>query len=629
MRKIILLTVLLSALVFAFDFSADTVVSENLKQLIGSVPPHSEFPNASYYIICDSSITKLTQSGSETERYFLAKAYTYRGKKKLSNFKIKFAPDYSEVELIRARTINADGVFPVDSTEVNEIIAPGYSGATVYTKVKQMVISMPAFAESSVIEVHYKIKKHKDAPVPFGGINVLVGEEPARKVFFALSGKNIHYKAVSGAPKPVIAGNTANWTIENYKGARFESDMPPLRELFPTILYSASRNWTDEIENIAGMFLPHTVGNDEIAALAESLSADKSKREALENILYYVQEKFNKIHIEPNWVGYRPNDAAVVFKNGYGDSRDLSVLLIAMLNAAGIKAKPALIESNGAKIWDFPTVHQFSKVVVMADLDGEKIFLNPMDEYASAGYLGAANGEKSLIISPGQSNLTKIPDLTPEDNVGIYTYDLTLSSDGKLSGDITTTAIDNTASAIRFMFRHAKMSKKKQKFQKVASNVADGAKIVGNPKLDGIDTNSGKAKLEFSFEVPDFLITQDPMAIFWLPHSPLNLYPLPDISEESRKFPMYIGVPVKIVKDYNVNVPSEYNIVYVPKTTHIENKIGTIDITSQHGNSSLAISISISLKKNRISPEDYEKLRNIIRTILAKKYRIVLLEKQA
>ncbi|RKZ26851.1 hypothetical protein DRQ29_04305 [bacterium] len=628
MRKIILLTIALSALIFAFDFSADTVVSQNLKKTISSVPPHEDFPNASYYIICDSSITKLTQSGSETERYFLAKAYTYRGKKKLSNFKIIFNADYDAVELIRARTINADGVSTVDSTEVNEVIAPGYSAATIYTKMMQMVISVPAFAESSVIEIHYKTRTSKDAPIPFGGMNVLVGEEPAKKVFFALSGKKINYKSISGAPKPKIAGNTASWTIKDYKGAQFESNMLPLREIMPTVLYSASRNWVDELESIAGMFLPHTVGDDDITALAESLSTGKSKRDALESILYYIQEKFNRIHISPNRVGYRPNDAGIVLKNGYGDSRDLSVLLISMLQAIKIQAKPALVASGGAKIQDFPSVHQFSRMVVMVELDGKILYLDPMQEYASAGFLGSANGEKSLIISPGETKLNEIPAIRPDDNMAIHTYDLSLDASGNIAGEITTTVIGDAAGSIRSMFRHAKKSKKKQKFQKAASNVADGAKIEGEPKMDGIETNSGKATIEFSFTANNFLITQDPMAILWLPNSAFGLFSLPDISEEKRTFPIYLEIPIKIVKDITIKIPDEYSIVYVPPVTHIEDEVGTIDITSQHGNNSMQISISLSLKEKRISTDEYEKLRNLVRTIFAKKFKIILLEKQ-
>ncbi|RKZ29570.1 hypothetical protein DRQ33_08675, partial [bacterium] len=132
MKKIMLITIILTGMLFAFDFSEDTVVSAKLQELIDSVPAHQNFPNASYYIISDSTVVSLTPTGSETEKYFLAKAYTYRGKKRLSNFKINYNADYEEVQLIRARTINDDGVFPVDTMEVNEITPPEYSEATQY-----------------------------------------------------------------------------------------------------------------------------------------------------------------------------------------------------------------------------------------------------------------------------------------------------------------------------------------------------------------------------------------------------------------------------------------------------------------------------------------------------------------
>ena len=116
MRRVICIIAFVAVAAFAVDFSADTVVSPETQKLINSVPDHSEFPNASYYIITDSVVVHQTNSGWTKEVYFLAKAYTFRGKKELSNYKIFYNADYQDVEIIRARTINDDGVHPVDST---------------------------------------------------------------------------------------------------------------------------------------------------------------------------------------------------------------------------------------------------------------------------------------------------------------------------------------------------------------------------------------------------------------------------------------------------------------------------------------------------------------------------------
>ena len=629
MKKIILIIAVFVALAGAVDFSADTVVSPELRKLIDAVPVHSQFPNASYYIITDSTVVRQTSSGWTKEVYFLAKAYTYRGKNRLSNYKIFYNADYQDVEVLRARTINEDGVSPADSTEINDITAPGYSEATKYGKFTQKVISLPAFDEGSVVEVHYIIRTKKDFPVPFGGMEVLVGEQPARKVYFAVASDvgNVNYKSISGAPKPKLSGGVVSWTITDYPGAEMEYQMPPLREIFPTVLYSASRSWTDEAEFVAGMFFQSTIPDSAVSAVAESLSAGKDKKEAMGEILYYIQEKFNKVSLNPNEVGYRPSPADVVFKNGYGDSRDLAALLIAMLKVAGIETVPALIASSGAKIVDFPTVHQFSKVVVKAKVDGKWIFLDPMSEYATPGHIGAAQGEKAFVIAPGRESLVPVPPFGPDDNKVLFNYALSFDASGNLSGKVITTAFGDLAGSLRAMFRHAKRSKTKQKIERAVSNVSDGAKLDGDFAIEGMDRNTGEAKIEIPFRAENYLVTQGDMAILWLPHSPFQIFHIPDVSADKRKFPIFVGITQTFEKNYSIEIPTGYRIAYVPPTINLKNNVGELHLSSQYGDNTCQISIRLTYKTKRISPKDYEKLKNLVKTISSKKYRLILLEK--
>ncbi len=633
MRKVVFLMLLAAFAVFALDFSGDTLLSADLKNRIETVPPHKNHPNASFYIIVDSTITRMLQNGGyEIERYYLAKAYTYRGKKKLSNYKILYNANYEEVELLRARTINADGISSIDSTQLNEITPPSYSDATIYAKMTQMVVSLPAFSESSAVEIHYKIKTKTLPPKPFGNMNVLVTEEPAKKVFYALqfySGRKPRWLSISDAPQPTISGGQIQWEIDDWDGVQLEPQIPPLREIMPTIMFSASKNWNDEAEKIAADILTKTVADEKVKAVAESLAADKNKRAATENILFYIQEKFDPIFISPNLVGYKPNTAAKVFENGYGDSRDLSVLLIAMLKSVGIDAYPALIASGGARIYDIPTLYQFNRMVVAAQIKGKTLFLDPMREYADVGYLGAANGEKALVIIPGKAHLEQIPLPEPNSNRIDFSYNLHIGDDGSMDGTISTEASGSPAQNIRSSFRHAKKRKKKQRIETAASNVADGAKIEGKPIIENVDKNSGAARLQFDMSAKNFLTMQDKMAIIWLPHTPFSSFDLPNISKEKRKFPLFIDEPEMLSKNFTIYFPDKYKTDYVPPIQSFDNEVGSLMIGSQSGEYSLAVNITLKLKKKRITPDDYENLRQLIRALTAKRYRIILLEEKS
>ena len=633
MKKVFSILSVFVILSFAVDFSGDTLVNVDLQRRIEEVPAREKYPDASFYIIADSTIKRMHEDeGYEVERYYLAKIYTYRGKKRLSNYKILYNANFEDVELIRARTINPDGVHPIDSTQINEITPPGYSDASMYAKMTQKVLSLPAVTESSVVEIHYKITTKSVPKIPFGDVVVLVGEEPAKKVFYALqfsSEQKPDWLSLSGAPQPKISGGQVRWEIDDWEGAQYEPQIPPLREIMPTIMFTASGSWEKEADKIASSILTKCVAGEKVKAVAESLASGASPRKAAENILFFIQEKFKPIFISPNLIGYEPNSAEKVFENGYGDSRDLSVLLIAMLKSAGIDAFPALVASHGAKIFDLPTVHQFNRMVVAAQIKGKTVFLDPMREYADVGYLGAANGERAFVIIPGKAHLEKIPPFEPNSNGAVFSYDLHIGDDGSVDGTISTEASGSAAQKIRSMFRHAKKRKKKQRIETAASNVAEGAKVEGKPIIENIDKNSESARVQFDMSAKNFLIVQDKMAIIWLSHTPFALFDLPDISKESRKFPLFIDEPEMLMKNFTIYFPEKYKVDYVPPIQTYENEVGMLSVGSQAGDYSLTVNITLKLKKKRISPEEYENLRQLIRSLTAKRYRIILLEEQS
>ena len=136
MRKFawIILSIVFLGATFAVDLSADTTVEPDLLRLIRSVPPRDSFPHASYYIITDSTKVVLNEDGSfEKEIYFLAKIYTYMGKRRLANYKIYYNADFQKVELLRARTINGDKAMPIELASINDITPVSYTHLTLPT----------------------------------------------------------------------------------------------------------------------------------------------------------------------------------------------------------------------------------------------------------------------------------------------------------------------------------------------------------------------------------------------------------------------------------------------------------------------------------------------------------------
>jgi len=632
MRKLawIILSIAFLGATFAVDLSADTTVEPDLLRLIRSVPPRDSFPHASYYIITDSTKVVLNEDGSfEKEIYFLAKIYTYMGKRRLANYKIYYNADFQKVELLRARTINGDKAMPIEPASINDITPPEYSDASIYGNLLAKVLSLPAVSESSVVEIHAKIKTDKDAPIPFGAMEVLVRTEPSRKTFYEVDypkGKKISFLSATSAPKPTKKPGMLRWIIKNYKGVNYEPGTPPLREVFPTIFYSASRSWADEAKFIYTHISPKIVLNDTIKAIADSLIKGKKGEEVLSALLRFVQDRFTQINTKFEYHGFVPHSAAEVLRNGRGDSKDLSVLLIALLKAAKIPAKPMLISSYGAKIFNIPTAYQFNKVVVSAVLNGKTYYLDPSSQYAPLNFLGPAAGGYALLVDLGTKKLTKLPADIPESNMAVYSFDIGVDLDGRAEGSIGVTASGIPGEKLRKLFRYKKKSQIKQTLQEAASKVIPGAKFDGDTIFENINTNEGMASVQFTIYAEQYMIRQGNMAIIWFPELPFELVDIPNISLEERKLPLFVDYSRKIMLQNVIKFPADYEVVYAPPMQNIKTPFGTYVVSGQYGDYSAVYNIAFTLNKKVIKPEEYIKFKELVKNLHKKANRIILLK---
>ncbi len=79
-----------------------------------------------------------------------------------------------------------------------------------------------------------------------------------------------------------------------------------------------------------------------------------------------------------------PNDS---FSGGKGNSADLNMCLLALLNEAGIPAHPLLVSlrDHGAPIEIYPVINQFDHLMVYTEVDGQPLLLDVNDHDRPAG----------------------------------------------------------------------------------------------------------------------------------------------------------------------------------------------------------------------------------------------------
>src|SRR6185503_2530164 len=104
------------------------------------------------------------------------------------------------------------------SEEIGDIVPPRLAAATVYSDVRERVVSFPAVDKGSVIELAYTRTTKPGPDAPMGGVEKLAIWDPmlSRTVTITVpSGVTPHYavEGVTLAPVESTAGNTRTYTF--------------------------------------------------------------------------------------------------------------------------------------------------------------------------------------------------------------------------------------------------------------------------------------------------------------------------------------------------------------------------------------------------------------------------------
>jgi transglutaminase-like putative cysteine protease len=169
---------------------------------------------------------------------------------------------------------------------------------------------------------------------------------------------------------------------------------------------------------------------------ARKLAASGQRGEGARAVYRFVRDEIETV--DELGVGL-PEDSTAdsVLRAQRGDYAEKSLLLQAMLKSLGIPARLVWVgERDGGQInLAFTTPWWFERVIVAADLDGERIFLDPSDRSLAFGRLAPGlEGMQALAFDPERPEPVTLPVTPFEENLRRATLDLNLDADGRLVG---------------------------------------------------------------------------------------------------------------------------------------------------------------------------------------------------
>lgn len=305
-----------------------------------------------------------------------------------------------------------------------------------------------------------------------------------------------------------------------------------------------------------------------------------------------------------------------VLSSKRGNSAEINLLLLNMLQTAGIEAYPVMISTkdHGNVQTVYPNSSQFNHVIVAAKLQGVEMLLDGLSKHNDLGMLPSNDlTEVGFLLDQNGGRWVQ---LRSQNRMIRYTYSrFTLDNNGRLNGEVS---VSNEAySAVVERDRLDKESNEESYLRKhvltgiseadVANLVVENSAVPGKPLL----VNCSLQTNDF-VQVADQHMFINPLLTKQVAENP---FPLGD-----RSTPLDLTYPLRESHMLGLRLPEGYEIAQLPEPIRVvlPNKQGSFTYNVIHLDNIVHFTSSIYLNKTLFFPEEYDTIRSFFDYIVEK-----------
>jgi len=401
---------------------------------------------------------------------------------------------------------------------------------------------------------------------------------------------------------------------------RFEGNLPPDVSPFPYFAFSTASGW-DELASRYSEIVDKQIQSADVQSLVEG--TDRSA-----TVLAIAARLATELHRNVRYTGVEFGQAAVVpampsevRQRGFGDCKDKSALLVAMLRAVGLKANLALLFSGyGADVdSNLPGLDLFDHAIVYVD-GPQPLWIDATANNVRVGILPTQDqGRLALIARGGATDLVRIPEQT--DMLDRREYAVRFKDFGW--GSITERMESNGPSEAYFRRAYAASNNAKNALERYVKS-AYVAKRLGAYELSGKDDLSQPVRVTVeAVETPQVVTGTDSASV--LLGATLALDSLPyelraPIRVKDAKEPEPVrtndflfeqaGVTERVFKLYP---PALYKLGSLPASANID--LGPLRLSQKYtmdADGVVEADFRLEVPKRRISAAEFEAARAAI-----------------
>ena len=361
----------------------------------------------------------------------------------LSRLSIIISPDTDRLESVRCAVINGTERVETSETHSQSLSDPE---SRLYYDMVAHVVNVPSLKPGSIISLRYAVKSRKvdDYAGYFGERAAAGGRYRVIKsniVLAAPRGKEVfcHLKNIESARlvKSVVNGlKVFRVQGDDITPLLEETGMPHYSERLPSVTFTTHRNWDSMYRWYYGLLRSRMAPGTAMARdLATIIDPGDPPRERVRKIFNHVTRRIRYVGFELGIGGIRPRSAGETYVSGMGDCKDITLVLVALLRAAGIDARIALLRTadRGLPDMNVPWVGAFNHAICYVNIDGG-FFLDGTAELS--GYREIPEFDRNvpaLVMDERGYRIMEVESVLFERNLLAIDNEVTLAPDGSAS----------------------------------------------------------------------------------------------------------------------------------------------------------------------------------------------------
>ncbi|MER2996497.1 DUF3857 domain-containing protein [Pontibacter populi] len=441
-------------------------------------------------------------------------------------------------------------------------------------------------------------------------------------------------KNIKGSGKPEFSNNAYTWSMKDVPALKEERYITTLKDYQSKIEFELQRvnlpgqaprimtgNWEDVVMDL----LAHDRFGMQINKsgfykrdLTNILAQHKTQQEQVRAIYEYVKGRMK-------WNDQNSYLARTSLSDAYdkrtGNAADINLLLVAMLQEAGMNAAPVLVStrSNGRPPQGSPLVNKFNYVIARAFIDNQEYLMDATDPLLPFGMLPvrALNGDGYMISKKDHHWISLKP--------VVYSKFINTAVTINENGDMTGNAVESAAGHYALNLRRTLTELGEEKFAENMSREVGNYKL-GKPVFENKEKIGDPLHIKYSISASgngqqNSIIYLNPLMGEGDKENPFKL--------TERRYPVDFATPIDETIITKYTIPAGYVVDEAPKSVNVllpENGGKFIYMVQQNGNE-LQVMSRVNINRPVFYAEEYVYLKEFYNQIVAKHAEQIVLKK--